>query len=254
MGIENLEKIHQNLIMKKLLTIFIFICFNLPVAAQNYPCQEQTIAIEHLFVEKGAQTNQVTITNLRNIICKGNAFKVIFDCKLWSENAKAGQRVNFSIPEAIYTQEGTLIIPACSKIVGTIIKIQKQRIPNKNARVYINFDCLILADGTTIPMSGKPCTKDGALKEGPLMTAGKIAASTLGLGIAGAGAGVGFAFIPNPAKIGTGLAIGIPIGCSIGLITGLVTPGLKYHAKAGESITLILCENLSINKITLNVK
>lgn len=234
--------------MKRLFAIFILICFNLPVFAQEYPCQEQIIAVEHLFEEKGAQTNQVTITNLRNIICKGNAFKVTFDCELWSEKAKTGERVNFSVPEAIYTKEGTLIIPACSKVVGTIIKIQKQRIPNKNARVYINFECLILPDGTAISMSAKPCTQDGTLKEGPWMTAGKLAASTLGLGVAGAGAGVGFAFIPNPAKIGTGLAIGIPIGCSVGLITGLITPGLKYHAKAGEAVTLILCENLSISR------
>lgn len=183
-------------------------------------------------------------------MCKNNVFKVEFHCKFWSENQKAGDKINFDIPEAIYTQEGTLIIPACSKIIGTLIKIEKQRFPNKNARVYLKFDCLLLPDGTTISMSAKPFTKDGALKEGPWMTAGKLTASTLGLGIAGAGAGVGFSFIPNPAKIGTGLAVGIPIGCSIGLITGLVTPGLKYHAKAGESVKIILCTDISIPKQT----
>lgn len=234
--------------MKKIVIIFMLICFGTPTIAQTCNCQEETVAVEHMFDEKGALSNQVTITNLRNIICKGNAFKAAFDCKLWSEKAKAGERVNFTVPEAIYTQEGTLLIPACSKVVGTIIKIEKQRIPNKNARVHIKFECLIFPDGSAIVMSGKPCTKDGTLKEGPWMTAGKLAASTLGLGVAGAGAGVGFAFIPNPAKIGTGLAIGIPIGCSVGLITGLITPGLRYHAKAGESISIILCENLCINR------
>lgn len=234
--------------MKRLFVIFILICFSAPTFAQTCNCQEETVAVEHMFEEKGALSNQVTITNLRNIICKGNAFKVTFDCKLWSEKAKAGERVNFTVPEAIYTQEGTLLIPACSKVVGTIIKIDKQRIPNKNARVHIKFECLIFPDGSAIVMSAKPCTNDGTLKEGPWMTAGKLAASTLGLGVAGAGAGVGFAFIPNPAKIGTGLAIGIPIGCSVGLITGLITPGLRYHAKAGESISMILCDNLCINR------
>ena len=68
------------------------------------------------------------------------------------------------------------------------------------------------------------------------------------LGIVGAGAGTGFAFIPNPAKLGVGYAIGIPVGTTVGLITGLVTPGLKYHAKQGENITIILCDDLYLRK------
>ncbi len=221
---------------------------SIPAFGAECAIQEQILSQEHLFPEKNAPCDKAVITNLRNIICKGNVFKIVFDCKFWSDKAKAGQRVNFSIPESIYTQEGTLLIPACSKIVATVIKIEKQRIPNKNARVYLKFECLVLPDGTAVAMSAKPFTKDGSLKEGPWMTAGKLTASTLGLGVAGAGAGVGFAFIPNPAKIGTGLAIGIPIGCTVGFITGLITPGLKYHAKAGEAIKIILCNDLCLPK------
>ncbi len=235
--------------MKKLFVLLFLILVGVSVNAQDYPCEEQIIAKEHMFQEKGAISNCVTITNLRNIICKGNAFKIAFDCKFLSECAKAGDRVNFTVPEAIYTQEGTLLIPACSKVVGTIIKIEKQRVPNKNARVYFNFECLILPDGSAISMSARPLTKDSSLKEGPWHTAGKLTAYTLGLGIVGAGAGTGFAFIPNPAKLGAGFAIGIPVGTTVGLITGLITPGLKYHAKAGELIPIILCEDLSIKKI-----
>ena len=235
--------------MKRLFSIILLLFFQLPVFAAPCNFQEQVVAEQHMFSEKNAPCDKVIITNLRNIICKGNVFQIVFDCKFWSDKAKAGDRVNFSAPESIYTQEGTLLIPACSKLVATVIKIDKPRKFNKNARVYLKFECLVLPDGTAISMSAKPFTKDGSLKEGPWMTAGKLAASTLGLGIAGAGAGVGFAFIPDPAKIGTGLAVGIPVGCSVGLITGLLTPGLKYHAKAGESIKIILCDNLCIKKI-----
>lgn len=236
-------------VMKKVFILFFILLVGLSSHAQDcVSCEEQVVAQEHMFCEKGALSNMVTITNLRNIICKGNVFKVAFDCKFWSECAKAGERVNFSVPGAIYTQEGTLLIPACSKVVGTVIRIEKQRIPNKNARVYLNFECLILPDGTAIQMSAKPLTKDSSLKEGPWHTTGKLFAYTLGLGVVGAGAGTGFAFIPNPAKLGVGFAIGIPVGTTVGLITGLVTPGLKYHAKAGEEIPIILCEDLCINK------
>ena len=220
-----------------------------PVFSQTCPVPETVVAQEHLFAEKNVPCDKAVITNLRNVICKGNVFVIAFDCKFWSDKSKAGDKVSFSFPESVYTQEGTLLIPANTKIAATVIKIEKQRMPNKNARVYMNFSCLQLPDGSTITLSAKPFTKDGSLKEGPWMTTGKLAASTLGLGVAGAGAGVGFAFIPNPAKIGTGLAIGIPVGCSVGLITGLLTPGLKYHAKAGEKIKIILCDDLCLPKL-----
>ena len=78
------------------------------------------------------------------------------------------------------------------------------------------------------------------------MTTGKLLLYTAGgVGI-GIPAGVGFAFIPNPAKIGTGIAIG-----AVGLVTGLVTPGLKYHAKKGEQIYVILLEDAPVAKQAL---
>lgn len=233
--------------MKKLLTILsIIILTEIAVSAEPCTYDGDILAREHMFCEKCSECNEVLIKTCENVICKGNAFKITFDCKFWSECAKAGDKVNFSVPEAIYTQEGTLLIPACSKVVATVIRIERQRIPNKNARVYLNFECLVLPDGTAIAMNAKPCTKDSSLKEGPWHTAGKLTAWTLGLGVVGAGAGTGFAFIPNPAKLGVGYAIGIPVGTTVGLITGLITPGLKYHAKAGEAVIIILCDDLCI--------
>lgn len=234
--------------MKKFIATLLIMIFGISAYAETCNCEDEVIAREHMFCEKCAECNQVLIKNLENVICKGNAFRIIFDCKFWSECSKAGDKVNFSVPEAIYTQEGTLLIPAGSKLVATVIKIEKQRVPNKNARVYLTFDCLMLPDGTAIAMNARPCTKDSSLKEGPWHTAGKLIAWTLGLGIVGAGAGTGFAFIPNPAKLGVGYAIGIPVGTTVGLVTGLITPGLKYHAKAGESIIIMLCEDLCIKK------
>ena len=80
------------------------------------------------------------------------------------------------------------------------------------------------------------------------MTAGKIALYTVGGAAVGTGAGVGFSFIPDPDKVGTGIAIGTPVGAGLGLITGLVTPGLNYNAKQGEEIQVILLEDASIAK------
>ncbi len=236
--------------MKKLITTLCLISFISPAFA-DCTCSptEQILREEHMFCEKKAPSNKVLITNLRNIICKGNVFEIQFNCKFWSDKAQAGERVNFLVPESIYTQEGSLIIPSGSKVVATVIKIQKQKIFNKNARVYLKFECIVLPDGSAISLNAKPFTKDGALKEGPWMTAGKILGSAVGLGVLGAGAGVGFSFIPNPQRIGVGLAIGIPVGVTVGVITGLITPGLKYHAKNCEKIKIILCDELYVPKL-----
>lgn len=190
--------------MKKLITLLCVMMMGMAVLADECGCPEQIMCYEHMFCEKGALSDMVAITNLRNIICKGNAFTVKFNCKFKSECAKAGDR--------------------------------------------INFECLVLPDGTAVEMSARPCTKDNSLKEDGWHTAGKLAASTVGLGIAGAGAGTGFAFISHPARLATGFAVGIPVGCAVGLITGLVTPGLKYHAKDGEEVSIILCEDLPLEK------
>ena len=236
--------------MKKFLTLLCLISFASPALAETCNCQTQEYILreEHMFCEKKAPSNKVLITNLQNIICQGNVFEVQFNCKFWSDKASAGERVNFVVPEALYTQEGTLLLPSGSKVVATVIKIQKQKVFNKNARVFLKFECIVLPDGSAITLNAKPFTKDGSLKEGPWMTAGKIIGSALGLGIIGAGAGVGFSFIPNPERIGVGLAIGIPVGVTVGIITGLVTPGLKYHAKKCEKIKIILCDKLYIPK------
>lgn len=240
------KKEFTNVFMKKLFAASLILLLGAPSFAA---ASSDVIAQEHMFKEKGAKSDIVNITATNNIVTKGNVFQIIFDSKLWSEKVKAGEKVNFSVPENIYTQEGTLLIPSGSKVVATILKVQKPKVFNKNARVYLNFECIIFPDGSAMVMQAKPSNKEGALMEGPWMTAAKIAGSTIGLGAVGAGAGVGFAFIPSPEKLGAGFAIGIPVGCAVGLITGLVTPGLKYHAKAGESIRVILGQDLCLKKV-----
>ena len=105
-----------------------------------------------------------------------------------------------------------------------------------------------MPNGKTVDLNAKPFYKDYALKEGPWMTAGKLALYTVGGTAVGTGAGVGLAFIPSPHKIGTGIAIGAPVGAAVGLVTGLITPGLNYVAHEGEEIQVILLDDASIAK------
>lgn len=207
-----------------------------------------TTRIEHLDVTRKAPNNEVAINNIQSTINQGNVLVVAFEDKFKSEEHKAGDIVTFVADKDISTEEGTLIIPAGTKFVAQINEIQPPKKFNKNARVYPQLTKIILPSGKELAFNAKPFSKDYSLKEGPWMTTGKLLLCTAAGAAVGTGAGVGFAFIPSPANIGTGVAIGTPVGAAVGLVTGLITPGLQYHAKAGENIYVILLDDAVISK------
>lgn len=202
--------------------------------------------VEHLNVKRNAPNNEVRVNNVQSVIAEGNVLVVSFEDKFKSEEHNVGDVVTFFAEENICTEEGTLVIPAGTKFVATICDIKSERWFNKNARVYPQLTKIILPDGRQMAFNAKPFSKDYSLKEGPWMTAGKLLAYSASGAVVGTGAGVGLAFIPDPHKIGTGIAIGAPVGAAVGLITGLVTPGLKYHAKAGEDVYVILLDDAAV--------
>jgi len=218
------------------------------VKSQYKSVDEKVLGTEHLNVSKKAESNEVVVTNLRNIVKEGNVLEVAFTEQFKSKLHAAGDAVTFTNPEDIVTEEGTLLFPAGSVFHGTVLEIQDPQWFNKNARVYTQINNVVLPSGKTVDMNAKPFYKNYELKEGPWMTAGKVALYTVGGTAVGTGAGVGFSFIPDPDKVGTGIAIGTPVGAGVGLITGLVTPGLNYVAKEGEEIQVILLDDASISK------
>jgi hypothetical protein len=220
----------------------------LSLVKEQYKGTETLLGIEHLDTTKKAPTDEVKITNLRNIILEGNVLAVAFDAKFKSDKQQPGDVIHFVTDKDIFTKEGTLLIPSGSQFVASVLEIKDPKWFNKNARAYLQISKIIFPNGKQVALSAKPFYKDYALKEGPWMTAGKLALCTVSGGAVGTGAGVGFAFIPDPTKIGTGIAIGAPVGAAVGLVTGLVTPGLNYHAKKGEQIFVILLDDASITK------
>ena len=209
---------------------------------------EKVLGTEHLNAVKKAPSDEVVITNKRNVIKEGNAMYVAFDEKFKSEVASEGDSIAFVANEDIATEEGTTLFPAGTKFYGNVISITDPKWFNKNARVYAQITKAVLPSGQVVSMNAKPFYKNYELKEGPWMTAGKLALCTVTGGAVGTGAGVGLSFIPSPDKIGTGIAIGAPVGAAVGLATGLITKGLNYHAKAGEEIKVIMLNDVSIAK------
>ena len=181
--------------MKKLCSIFFIYAFltQLPLLcfAQDCPCEcvENTDCLANS--KSNAPSSTVNFTPNYYIIAKGNVLKVAFECKFLSECAKEGDCVYFFVPKDICTSCGSLIIPMNSKFVGYVRGISPQKKLNKNARVYISINKLILPDGEELEVKAKPFSKDFSLVENGWMTAGKLTASTIGLGAIGTGVGTG---------------------------------------------------------------
>ncbi len=214
----------------------------------EYLGEEALLGVEHLNVTKKAECNEVQITNQRNIIKEGNVLEVSFDDRFKSKEHQAGDVFTFYNEADIVTEEGTLLIPANSKFYARVLDITEPKWFNKWARVYCELYEVQLPNGQTVDLSAKPFYKNYELKESAWVNAGKLALYTVGGAGIGTGAGVGFAFIPDPNKVGTGVAIGTPVGAGVGLATGLITKGWHYDAKCGEEIQVILLEDASIAK------
>ena len=80
--------------------------------------------IEHLDVHKDAPCNEVIIDCKQRTVKEGNVLEFAFNEAFYSKCRTAGEIVHFTVPEALYTCEGSMILPACTKIIAEIIKIE----------------------------------------------------------------------------------------------------------------------------------
>ena len=116
-----------------------------------------------------------------------------------------------------------------------------QKAFNKNAKVGIAINQLILPNGEQIAMAAE--TID-LLKPSKAATFGKVAAYTVGGAAVGTGSGIAIA--SGSGKYGTGVAVGLPVGIGVGLATGLITPGLQVKEHVGDEIYVELLRDLVI--------
>ena len=211
---------------------------------EEYVSPEKTMGAEHLSIHKDAESNIVTITNTRKVISAGNILKAEFFEPYKSKVSNEGDDVIFFIRNDVVTDEGTTVIPANAKLFAQVEDIIEPKWFNKNGEVKVKFTRLELPDGRTADLDGYVYNdRDGYLKENPWK---KVGLYTLGGAVVGTGAGMGIG-IPSD-ETGAGFAIGTPVGAGMGAITGLVTKGLTYSAKAGETVYIKLLNDVSINE------
>lgn len=231
--------------IKKLSASVMILAFSLcqiPLGAFAFSCPDGEV--EHMQATKHSKIDLVKITPEGNVIQKENNLIVNFAQNFNSKYYKVGDYVQFTFDNDLRTQEGTLLIPCNSSLIGRISCIEAPKWFSRNSKVYIEFTHIILPDSTNIPVAVGIAGKKDYLQEGAKETAGKIAAYTLSIG--GVGSGLGAAIGVAAGHTITGLIIGGSIGGGVGLVSGIVSPGLHYKAKKGECIMLEVKDNLKL--------
>lgn len=210
---------------------------------EEYVAKEGIEGVEHLSLYKKAANNEVKVTNLRNIVLSGNVIKGYFDAYFNSKRAAEGDDVLFVAKKDIYTDEGTLLIPAGTKMLAKVNTLDEQKWFNRNAKVTLDFVSMTLPNGRVLPFNARVLNNDGILTSNWW---GKPLAYTLGGAAVGTGAGIAIATCND--EYGKGVAIGLPVGAGVGAATGFITPGLAYKANEKDALWLELTSDLSIPK------
>lgn len=210
---------------------------------KQYVSDEMVLSTEHLDVTKKAEVDEVQITNQRKIVLAKNIIKGYFYTYFSSKDAQVGDTVTFTAKKDIYTEEGTLVIPADTTMKAIITSIEPKKWWNKNDKVTVEFETMTLPSGITVPFKADVINNNGVLTENRWA---KPVGYTVGGAVVGAGVGVGIAGMSCHDHYDNGVAIGTPVGAGLGLLTGLTTPGRTYKANDGDYVWLELTQDLSI--------
>lgn len=215
-----------------------------PTTCDPYYNQEQPSKIEHLPTYKGSSVNMVKITSNSATVLANNVLKVTFTGDFNSKKVCPNNKISFVLNQGLTTTEGRKLLPCGTQVIGRIQQIEKPKWMNRNAKVYIVFEEMVLPNCVRLPMCAKVYAKDSALKASSWKAVGKAAGYTVGL--FGVGAGLGAAIgTAGKASIGC-MTYGMPIGAGVGLLAGTITPGLNYKAKEGKAIYIQLVQDLVI--------
>ena len=211
---------------------------------EQYVNKETLLSTEHLDVTKKAEVDEVQVTTANKIVLAKNIIKGYFYTYFTSQDAQVGDEVIFTAKNDIYTEEGTLVIPAATTMKAKITSIEPKKWWNKNDKVTVEFETMTLPSGVTVPFAAEVLNNNGVLTENRWV---KPVGYTFGGALVGAGLGAGIANLKgHDDSTDSGVAIGAPVGAGVGLLTGLTTPGRTYKANDGDYVWLELTQDLVI--------
>jgi hypothetical protein len=154
------------------------------------------------------------------------------ETRISSETARVEDRVEGRVTRDVRVG-GRVAIPAGTKILGSVMQVERGGKVKEKAHLGIRFHTLVLADGTRLPISTEMISRDG---ESPK------ASSSQKIG----GAAVGGAILGAILGGGKGMAIGAAAGAGAG--GAAVAAGDRKEATlpAGTSMTVRILQPITV--------
>lgn len=162
------------------------------------------------------------------------------------ENTQIGEHFSAKIVEDIVGAGNEIIIPKGSRVLGTVVALENAKSFNRDGRVDILFERIILPDNTTTIN----INADGSLQVDKrfLEAAGNMALKTTGGALLGALAGFRFGgILGTGTSTASNLAIGAITGASLSLISFVSKKGKEIEINPGLPMTLNILEMNSSN-------
>ena len=196
------------------------------------------------------QTN-TTSTGGAHSISAGTEIKAVLDTPLSSKTSNVGDRFTATINDPVMGNDGSVAIPAGSKISGEIVQSESGKtlpIVRGRGKLNMRFEQVMLPSGQSFPLRAtlQSVNDTNGKKTSTANSEGQVSSSTKGTTAAkdvGIGAGVGTL---------AGLIFGSAMkGLAIGAIAGggyvLATQGKDVNLPAQSGLVLKLDEPLNIS-------
>lgn len=162
-----------------------------------------------------------------------------------SKNLRTGDSISVNMSQPFY-YAGSLVLPAGSNILGTVVMAEPAGRAGKNGQLMIVFNQAITPSGQRMGMTGKLATEDGSgvLKGGTAMDRTKEVVKDTAVG-AGVGALLGTIFgAISGGSAGKGAAIGTAIGGGSGVAKTVIDKGKDVVIEVGQQLDIILDSEL----------
>lgn len=217
------------------------------------PVTQQPVTVEQISeAVAGSTGNQVTLRGSIATLEQNSVIPTTLETPISSEVASVGDIVAVSVNKNIATTQGNLLIPAGSRINGTITEAVPAKFANRNARIAINFNSITLPSGRTYPLQAGVATESGVIEAGSLK--GKIGKGVLTTIVgAGSGAALGTALGAITGSTGKGAIYGTAIGGGLGVVGGILAQGGEIKIPRGEPLFIKLNAPLSVDLNTGNI-
>lgn len=182
-------------------------------------------------------------------VATGTRFSVTMTSSHESQTARVGDKVSATLPMALTSTQGNVVLPQGTQLLGTITQATMASRLSQQGQLGIHFTNAILPNKSSLPLSARVVTTDGSgimkAKETKVVVKeqAKNVAIKAGVGaLVGAAGGAIFG-----GKPGKGALAGAAIGGGIGLGQTAFRRGDDIVLPAGMQLDVMLDKPLTVN-------